>query len=161
MSLASQLHVTEVILHLRSHYAPCPVVRIHPSIRKERERKRNISISLNKIIKIKKRQKKKKGRRWVVENRHAGGRGGGVRCWTWRYRSKLTETRYFFSVSTGGPPAVPPPPPPPTAPPVVPPGTTTPPPAAPPPPDDEAGGSGLPPDVLGAVTVPLKWKPAK
>ena len=77
-----------------------------------------------------------------------------VRCWTWSYRSKLTETRYFFSVSTGGP-----------APAAVPPATPTPPPAAPPPPptapDDEEGGSGLPLDDLGAVTVPLKWKPGE
>ena len=144
MSLASQLHVTEVILHLRSHrFQFCT----HPSIHPEEKKKQKKKISMSK-------EEDEKG--VGVRNRHAGGRGG-VRCWTWRYRSKLTETRYFFSVSTGGPPV--PPPPPATTPPVVPPGTTTPPPAAPPPPDDEAGGSGLPPDVLGAVTVPLKWKP--
>lgn len=72
------------------------------------------------------------------------------------YRSKLTETRYFFSVSTGGTggPTVPPAPP--TGPPVPPPAAPGPATATP----VEGGGRGLLPlDVFGAVTIPLKWNP--
>ena len=72
------------------------------------------------------------------------------------YRSKLTDTRYFLSVSTGGTGG-------PTGPPAPPTGPPAPPPAAPGPATAtpvEGGGKGLLPlDVFGAVTIPLNWNP--